>query len=183
MNDDMQTMNDKSQTELDCDESQCAISPSRRRFLRDSFLAVAGALVAVGVSQAEAFAMPLELVSARGQSGASRTYAIPPNDGAQIDHANDVILVRWQGVAYAFNLSCPHQNTALRWSDGDGQFQCPKHHSRYRPDGSFIEGRATRGMDRFAIRLEGSSIAVDVDTLYQQDTNPDPWNAAMVKLT
>ena len=28
--------------------------------------------------------------------------------------------------------------TALKWAPRDAQFQCPKHHSKYRPDGSFI---------------------------------------------
>ena len=58
--------------------------------------------------------------------------------------------MRFQGVVYAFNLSCPHQNTALKWQPDDQRFQCPKHKSRYQPDGTFISGRATRGMDRLA---------------------------------
>ena len=56
-------------------------------------------------------------------------------DGVQIDRAQEVILVRWQSAVYAFNLSCPHQHTALRWNQGDGQFQCPKHHSNTGPTG------------------------------------------------
>ena len=30
--------------------------------------------------------------------------------------ATGKILVRWSDQVYAFNLSCPHQNTALRWN-------------------------------------------------------------------
>ena len=47
-------------------------------------------------------------------------------------------------------------------------------------DGTFIEGRATRDMDRLAIRRDGATIVVDVDTLYQQDEKQAAWDAAVV---
>jgi Rieske Fe-S protein len=145
-------------------------------------LTVAGALVAVGATRSAALAMPLELVDATAGDGSKRTYGIPATDGAQIDKQNQVILVRWENAVYAFDLSCPHQNTALKWDERDRQFQCPKHHSKYRPDGGFIDGRATRGMDRFAISRDGNGITVDVEKLYQEDENPAEWAAAVVKL-
>jgi len=49
-----------------------------------------------------------------------------------------------------------------------------------RPDGTFIDGRATRNMDRLAIRRAGAELVVDVDTLYQADDNPKEWAAAFV---
>jgi Rieske Fe-S protein len=91
-----------------------------------------------------------------------------------------VIVARAAGRVYAFALSCPHQNTALRWNDADHEFQCPKHKSHYRADGTYIEGRATRDMDRLALRREGAVLVVDVDTLYQADLNPKEWAAAVV---
>ena len=81
-----------------------------------------------------------------------------------------------------FNLSCPHQNTALRWYPEDQQFRCPKHHSRYRPDGVFISGRATRSMDRLGVRREGDTIVADLDSFYRQDKDPTEWAAAFVAL-
>jgi Rieske Fe-S protein len=110
------------------------------------------------------------------------SYPIPAADGAFIDTKNDVILMRWQQSIYAFSLACPHQNTALRWKPELGRFQCPKHHSRYEPDGSFISGRATRGMDRFRLtRVEGS-VVVDLGTLYSQKDDPAGWGAALIRL-
>ena len=100
----------------------------------------------------------------------------------QIDREQEVILVRWQGAVYAFNLSCPHQRTALRWNGGDAQFQCPKHHSKYRPDGTFVSGRATRGMDRFSISRSGDEIVVDVDAMHKEDKDQAGWDAAVVHL-
>jgi Rieske Fe-S protein len=177
-------MDPMSDTNTSCD---CGITKDRRTFLRDAAIAVAGALVAVGMPRGLAAQMPLDFTSAlkretKGDGAATLSYAIPAADGAQIDKQNEVILVRWQNAVYAFNLSCPHQNTALRWDDADKRFQCPKHHSRYQPDGTFIDGRATRGMDRFTIARTGNNVTVDVDKLHKQDEDPAGWNAAVVKL-
>jgi nitrite reductase/ring-hydroxylating ferredoxin subunit len=165
----------------DCDG--CSLAVGRRSFLRDSFFIAVGALVALGASPAAAFALPVESVDGRRRGDQTIKYPVPTADGAQIDKENQVILVRWQNAAYAFNLSCPHQNTALRWDDADSRFQCPKHHSKYRPDGEFIEGRATRGMDRFAILRQDNQLIVDVDKMFKQDEDGTAWNAAVVQLT
>lgn len=168
----------------ECNERDCFLPTSRRRFLRDSFLSVAGALVAVGMSKTAAFAMPLEFTEPMRSHRNTRSYAVPVGDGAQIDKDNDVILVRWQSAIYAFNLSCPHQNTALKWDDRDHGFQCPKHHSRFTPDGGYVagSGRATRNMDRFAIQRDGAGVTVDLDKLYQEDTDGAEWAAAVIKV-
>ena len=86
-----------------------------------------------------------------------------------IDRDTQVILVRFQQKVYAFNLACPHENTALRWKPRDGCFQCPRHESQYRPDGTFITGRATRNMDRFAVKRAGDSVVVDLNRLLRSD--------------
>lgn len=115
-------------------------------------------------------------------AGGNPTYPIPATDGVQIDRDQQVILVRWQGAVYAFNLSCPHQRTALRWNEGDAQFQCPKHHSKYRPDGTFVSGRATRGMDRFSMTRSGDEIVVDVGAMHKEDQDQAGWDASVLHL-
>ncbi len=148
----------------------CVLS-ERRAFLREVTAWLAAAALAP---------LPIRFGRATLIRGSDLTYPIPAADGATIDHDNQVILVRFQGKAYAFNLSCPHQNTALRWHPEDGQFQCPKHHSRYTPDGVFISGRATRSMDRFAVKRDGANILVDLDRLFRQDQDAADWNTAFV---
>ena len=155
---------------------------NRRDFLLDALRAGAAALAAIGMAPAGADAMPLRWISALTAAGAERTYPVPAADGVQIDKDNEVILARTGKSVYAFALACPHQNTALRWDGGNNRFQCPKHKSKYRPDGTFIEGRATRSMDRYAVRLVGSSVSVDVDKLYQEDTDLTQWQHAVVTL-
>ena len=162
--------------------AECALAPERRRFLLELGLVTAAVLLGLGVPRQRALAMTPSLVRARPGANDNPTYPIPAADGVQIDRDNQVILVRWQGAIYAFNLSCPHQNTALRWNAGDSQFQCPKHHSKYQPDGTFVSGRATRGMDRFTITRSGDNVVVDVDAMHKEDKDPTGWAAAMLKV-
>jgi nitrite reductase/ring-hydroxylating ferredoxin subunit len=168
----------------ECEQFDCAIPSNRRQFLRDSFLSVAGAMMAVGMAKNAALAMPLEFTGAKRSSGSTRSYTVPVSDGAQIDKDNDVILVRWQNAVYAFALSCPHQNTALKWDERDHAFQCPKHHSKFQPDGAYIpgSGRATRNMDRYAIQVQGNGVIVDLDKVYEEDADGPQWTAAVVHL-
>ena len=65
------------------------------------------------------------------------------------------------------------------WEAKDGQFECPKHHSKYRPDGTFIEGRATRGLDRFSVRMDGNNVIVNLDKLFEEKKDAG-WDAAYV---
>ena len=165
-----------------CTTCPLAGAMERRAFFREAATAAAGVFAALGIVASEARALPVRAVSALSAHGEDRTYPIPTADGATIDKEESLIVARWQNALYVFSLACPHQNTALKWEQRDAQFQCPKHHSKYRPDGSFIEGRATRGMDRFAVRRDGEKIVVDLDKLYQQDTDPAEWKAAVILL-
>jgi Rieske Fe-S protein len=171
----------------DAPGDQCHACPvaSRREFLRDAAVAVAGIAATLGFARS-AGALPehfqIRATRALARAGDQLSYPIPATDGAQIDREAQVILVRWQNAIYAFNLSCPHQHTALRWDETDHQFQCPKHHSKYQPDGEFISGRATRGMDRFGVRRDGEKIVVDVNAMHKQDEDSAGWNAALIKV-
>lgn len=160
----------------DC-SGECPIA--RRVFLKDVSI-FAAALVAAGLAPRGAgAATPLRALS---RDRAEAKYPIPAVDGVQFDDKNEVILVRYQGHVYAFALSCPHQNTALK-KDPDGSgFYCTKHESRYKFDGQFISGRATRNMDRLVIRRDGSNAVVNVDKWYESDSEPTQWASAQITL-
>ena len=172
-------MNDRN--DKDCTACPIAAASTRRDFVRDAAIGVAGVLATLGIARSAA-ALPVSLIDAIARTSAGISYAIPKIDGVQIDKDNEVILVRWQGLVYAFNLSCPHQRTTLRWNESAKEFQCPKHKSKYTPHGSFISGRATRGMDRFAIQRAGANVLVDVDQMFEEDENESEWKAAFVKV-
>lgn len=162
----------------------CARAHDRRAFLT-GVAAVIAALALDSAFSRSAQALPDREVRRLAPVGASpqeATYPLPATDGVSIDKKEGVIIARHAGVVYAFALSCPHQNTALRWNDGNGTFQCPRHKSKYQADGVFITGRATRAMDRFALHRAGDTIVVDLDHLYQQDDNATEWAGAKVAL-
>ena len=160
----------------------CPVGVGRRQFFQDAAVAAVGALFTLGLSRSAAAQLPITFASALGRSAHGVTYTVPVANGVQIDRESEVILVRWDNQVYAFNLSCPHQRTALRWNESEQRFQCPKHHSQYTPAGDFITGRATRGMDRFAVRQENGNVVVDVDTMYKQDDDPAAWTAAVIRI-
>jgi nitrite reductase/ring-hydroxylating ferredoxin subunit len=154
--------------------------PSRRAFLQlAACLTVSAA--SLGFDAADATALPIT-EGEGAQAGSERRYPVPPGDGVTIDRASQVIVVRYLGHMYAFNLSCPHQNNALKWLPKEGRFQCPKHESKYQPTGVFIDGRATRNMDRIAVRLDGAMLVADLDKWFQSDKDPSGWAAAAVAL-
>lgn len=166
------------------DSSACSECPliERRSFVLNAGIALAGIMTALGAVPASALDLRVRTGRAQSRVGNEHSYPVPAEDGATIDHDAEIILVRYQGRVYAFNLSCPHQHTALKWNPEDTQFQCPKHHSRYTPSGVFVSGRATRGMDRFGLRRDGGNILVDVDKYHRQDQNQAEWEAAFIEL-
>jgi nitrite reductase/ring-hydroxylating ferredoxin subunit len=160
----------------------CALV-GRRDFLRGAGVAAAGILLALGIAPGAAAAM-IQPISPVRESGEDKSYAIPAKDGAQIDKDNGTIVMRWQGKVFVYSLACPHQNTAIKWFEKDNAFECPKHHSRYLPDGEYVKdsGRATRGLDRFAVRRDGNNVVANLDNLYQEDDNEADWKKAFLTL-
>jgi Rieske Fe-S protein len=152
---------------------------SRREFLRCTGTVFSLAVLGLGTSAA---ALPVSVGNSGTGAGSERRYPIPTGDGVTIDRSNQIIIVRFQNNLFAFNLACPHENTALKWLPKDNRFQCPKHESQYQPTGIFTTGRATRNMDRLGVRREENTLVVDVNKFFQSDKNPAGWAAAVVAL-
>ena len=155
----------------------------RREFFRVAGLTLAS-LSLLGLRAPEASAMTVSrtasLPERAGDAKSEKRYPMPAADGVSIDKDNDVIIARASGHVYAFALSCPHQNAAVRWVDKNTRFECTKHDSKYQADGVHTTGRATRNMDRFPIRRDGATIHVDTSKVFQSDKDSAGWNAASV---
>jgi nitrite reductase/ring-hydroxylating ferredoxin subunit len=161
----------------------CASRDDRRVFLRQAAMLVSGAVAGLAGSAASAAAaLPMTPGQPLATSGNELTYPVPEADGATIDRDNGVIVVRFQGKAFAFNLSCPHENAAVRWKASVTRFECSRHDSRYLADGTYTSGRATRNMDRFLVKRNGNTLVVDVSRLIQSDTQKAQWEAAAIAL-
>ena len=157
--------------------ASAASEASRREFLQTAGC-VAGVMALLGLGE-NALAAPVALVSGVA-AGADRVYPVPAADGVSVDRAAQVILVRSAGHVYAFALSCPHQNAAVKWVEKNGRFECTKHDSKYQADGVHTSGRATRNMDRFPVHREADGIHVDTSRVFQSDKDSAGWNAAAV---
>ena len=163
------------------DFSSCdGCAPSRRTFLGRVSLGALAAALGLGLRADEAAALPVTFAAGTPGQNNQRTYPIPAADGATIDRDAEVIVVRSHGQVFAFNLACPHEHAALRWRAEDARFQCPRHGSKYQPDGTFISGRATRNMDRFAVQRSGDTLTVDLNLLFRSDQQSAQWAAAAV---
>ena len=78
---------------------------SRRAFLRQGGCGLF-TLAALGLGLTD----PLPVFALEGTgAGDERTYPIPASDGVNIDRSAQIIIVRFQGQAYAFALACPHE--------------------------------------------------------------------------
>ncbi|HYW32268.1 MAG TPA: Rieske 2Fe-2S domain-containing protein [Gemmatimonas sp.] len=169
----------------------CDRCESRREFVRDFIAAALGATALSSVAIPAALTAQTQVGPAHGSPAHAAPgifaprivrYPIPAVDGVSIDKKNEVMLCRSGNQLFAFALSCPHQNTALRALGGTAGFQCPKHKSRYKPDGTFISGRATRNMDRLPISRDGDAVAVNVEVAYASDKDAARWTSAVVTL-
>ena len=162
-----------------CDECPSGAA-SRREFLQSvGYAGLAAALF--GLSPEQASALPLTMEQGTG-SGGERRYPVPAGDGVNVDRSASVIVVRLSGHMYAFALSCPHENNAVKWVAKDKRFQCTKHDSQYSSEGVHTSGRATRNMDRYAIRRDGDAIAVNMHQWFQSDKDPAGWASATITL-
>ncbi len=50
------------------------------------------------------------------------------------------------GVEHRVSPVCPHLGGIVAWNDVDCAWECPLHGSRFAPDGTLLEGPATRGL-------------------------------------
>jgi Rieske Fe-S protein len=156
------------------------VKQSSRRDFIETIGCFAGALAALGIPR-DVLAGPVTIIDSN-QAGADKTYPIPAADGVSVDRAAQVILVRANGHVYAFALSCPHQNAAVKWVPQHNQFECTKHDSHYTADGTHVSGRATRNLDRMPITKDGTAVHVDTAHVFESDKDAAGWNAATVTL-
>lgn len=159
-----------------------ACRSSRRAFLGQAAIVAIAAAIGLEMGAGQASAFPVTFASGTPQGANERSYPIPAADGATIDRDAEVIIARFHQQVFAFNLACPHEHTALRWHAGNQRFECPRHGSKYEPNGTFISGRATRNMDRLPIHRAGDSIVVDLSRIIRSDDQQAEWAADVVTL-
>jgi len=74
--------------------------------------------------------------------------------------AGDLLVVRSGESQYsAFSIVCPHLQCNIKVKSST-LIQCPCHQSGYTIDGNYISGPAKRGLNKFAVSVEGNVIKV-----------------------
>lgn len=91
--------------------------------------------------------------AAAGWVGAQRTpVPVPqPEEGSGVvanRGGHPVAISTVEGATRAISAVCTHMGGVLSWNDAECTWDCPLHASRFAPDGTRIEGPATRDLTR-----------------------------------
>lgn len=60
----------------------------------------------------------------------------------------------------AVNATCTHKGCAVDWNAKDQVFLCPCHASKFKPDGSVVNGPASQPLATFKVKTVGNSVLV-----------------------
>ena len=75
--------------------SACPLVVDRRRFLRNTGLAVLATLVTTGLRPLAALAESVSEIAPIRKTGTRLAYALPRANSVSVDPENDVIIARW----------------------------------------------------------------------------------------
>lgn len=77
------------------------------------------------------------------------------------------VLEGMQGGVVALYQKCVHLGCRVPWCKSSQWFECPCHGSQYNRVGEKKGGPAPRGLDRFAVAIDGGTVVVDTGALSQ----------------
>jgi glycine/D-amino acid oxidase-like deaminating enzyme/nitrite reductase/ring-hydroxylating ferredoxin subunit len=108
--------------------------------------------VEVGINMAKGWLKPVVSSS-----------STPPDGGGVVSgppwrpHATCVV----NGTRHTVSAVCPHLGGIVSWNNVDRAWECPLHGSRFAPDGSLLEGPATKGLSPIDHAPRGAEGASD----------------------
>ena len=128
---------------------------TRREFLNYAWLASLGFVFLVGFGGATIlFSFPR---FKEGEFGGlfrlgKASEALPkPNDPPIHNQDGKFWLANVNGTIVALYDVCVHLGCLYQWQEVTGRFECPCHGSKYKKDGTYIEGPAPRSLDRMVV--------------------------------
>jgi cytochrome b6-f complex iron-sulfur subunit len=77
------------------------------------------------------------------------------------------VLEGMEGGLVALYQKCVHLGCRVPWCSSSQWFECPCHGSKYNRVGEKVGGPAPRGLDRFAVSVEGGTVMVDTKAVVQ----------------
>lgn len=92
----------------------------------------------VGFNLAKGWVTPVTRIGNRTPESGGGVVSGPPWDM----EARSLV----DGVEHRVSPVCPHLGGIVNWNDADESWECPLHGSRFAPDGTLLEGPATRNL-------------------------------------
>jgi cytochrome b6-f complex iron-sulfur subunit len=156
---------------------------SRRSFLRTTWLAALGASIAgfslgsvyfLWPNLTEGFGTKIKagnksevdaaIKAGKGQAynADGRFYLVPYDDSRDREGLYKGVSA---GGFMALYQRCVHLGCRVPWCESSQWWECPCHGSKYNQAGEYKEGPAPRGLDRFAIAMQGSQVVVDTSKI------------------
>jgi len=94
----------------------------------------------------------------------------PPNSVTAFYNGHFYLVRLADGGLLALYHKCTHLACVVLWHEADGEFYCPCHGSRFRPDGTVLNQPASESLVRFPVTIEGDQILVDTGTFISRET-------------
>jgi cytochrome b6-f complex iron-sulfur subunit len=133
-----------------------ATPQSKQVSRRDFFNGIAGGALAVaglgGAAVTYQYLSPNVLFEPSPTFRAGNPDLFPVNSVTYLE-ARQVYIVRTEAGFYAVSAVCTHLGCITHWNPEASQIQCPCHGSRFKSDGTKVEGPAPRPLPHFAISL------------------------------
>jgi cytochrome b6-f complex iron-sulfur subunit len=167
------------------------LSVTRRQFFNRAILTVGGLAALPGLGAAVlAFLWPsgvggfggkvtTKLSAASGSWATKQPFYVPdartylqpyPTDSATLAAAKKVydpaILDGMSKGVVALYQKCVHLGCKVPWCQSAQWFECPCHGSKYNRVGEKRDGPAPRGLDRFAVDIQGDAVTINTSTVY-----------------
>ena len=133
-------------------DSRTNLIATRREFLNEAAAAALGIAGIGSLVVTYGYLSPNVLFEPPTTFRAGNPDLYPPNSVTFLED-QQVYVVRTENGFYAVSAVCTHLGCVTQWKPDVGQIACPCHGSKFRSDGTKIEGPAPRPLPHFAISL------------------------------
>ena len=133
-------------------DSRTTLVTTRREFLNEAATAALGTAAIGSMIVTYGYLSPNVLFEPPTTFRAGNPDLYLPNSVTFLED-QQVYVVRTENGFYAVSAVCTHLGCVTQWKPDVGQIACPCHGSKFRSDGTKIEGPAPRPLPHFAISV------------------------------
>jgi Rieske Fe-S protein len=138
----------------------------RRKFLATIWKWAFGLVAAAGIWTSWDVLQPASPSGFGGKIRGGSPADIPPKGIVTVEKAQTHLTKNGDEVV-ALWWRCTHLGCRVPWCESAGEFECPCHGSRFNRIGEYRAGPAPRGLDRFAVAVDGDTVVIDTGSITQ----------------